>query len=191
MTKLYGYLILLIVFILMAVAIFFGGKMIIKLNDKIDSLETTVLQSDSTDKVVALDAKMFRRVLKDRLDTIEKRTGRKPKSITNVTENHIHYHQHDTTIYKAPEISSGVFDISTGDKCWGFNGSFNSNTEKVQITDKWYEDDITIFGYFLRDPLWGIKWLPKWGTRRDYLGSFSECGAKTEATEYKLEKGKK
>jgi len=186
--KIQVYGIVLIIFIVMLIAIIYGGKVIIKLNDKIDSLETTVIQSDSTNKVILLSNEMFNRVLENKLDSIEKHTKIKPKYITNVTEIHNHYQSNDTTIYVAPELSSNLFDISYGNKCWGFTGSFNTVNKKVKISDKWAENDITIYGYFQRDRLWGVKWFPKWGTRRDFLGSYSDCGIKTEVTEYKLKK---
>jgi len=187
-TKLQIYGVILVLFIIMVVVIYFGGKTIIKLNDKIDNLETTVLQTDSTNKVILLDNKMFNRVLSKKLDSIEKHTNIKPKFITNVTEIHNHYYNGDTTIYEAPELSKGIFDISYGNKCWGFTGSFNLANKEVSLADKWSDNNITIYGYYQRDRLFGVKWFPKWGTRRDFLGSYSDCGIETEVKEYKLKK---
>lgn len=188
--KLKAIIILLVLAILLAISLFFAGKIIMKLNDKIDNLETTVFQMDSTNKVVLLDNKSFKRVLNSKLDSIEARTDIKNKYITNVTEIHKHYYKSDSIIYVAPEISKGIFDIGTGDKCWGFDGTFNIKTKKVNILNKWANDDITIYGYFKRDNLLNKKWLPRWGTKRTFLGSYSSCGGKTEVTEYKLEKKK-
>jgi hypothetical protein len=183
-------LILLGVIIILATALFFGAKAMIRLNNKIDSLETTVLQSDSTNKVVLLSAKMFNRKLKSKLDTIEKRTGIKPKRINNVTHIHNHYESNDTTIYVTKEVSRGVFDISRPDnECWGFNGTFNIKTKQATITKKWAKNEIDIFGYTQRDKLFNNRWGPKWGKKRTYLGSISKCsGYKSEVTEYKIDK---
>lgn len=188
MSRIYIYLIVLIVFIVLIASVIFAGKTIIKLNDKIDNLETTVLQTDSTNKQIVLSNEMFKRVLQKQLDSIEKKTGVKPNKVTNITEIHQHYYKKDSNIYIAPMLSSKVFDISTGDTCWGFNGNFNIETKEVLISEKWSNNNTTLFGYYQRDRLWNVSWFPRWGTKRNFLGSFSDCGSKTEVTEYKIDK---
>lgn len=170
------------------------GTVVFKLNDKIDTLETNQRQflGDSLNKKISLAKDEFRLALQPQLDSIEKHSGVKNKYVTNVTEIHQHYHSYDTTIIQAPEIGPNLFDISFGTKCWGYKGTFNTNTNQVLLSNKWASSNVTIFGYTQRDNLFGKKkgnpWGPKWGTKRSFLGSYSDCSDSTKVTEYVLDK---
>lgn len=186
-------LIILGIIISLATSLYFAGKFIIKLTNKINDLETTVLQTDSTNKQVLLSNKMFRRVLTDKLDSIEKKTGVPSNTITHVTNVYNDYHKYDTTTYKIYETSTGIFDISYPDNtCWGFKGYYDVSTGSVSLTEQWAKSETTIFGYTQRDKWFGKKkgkpWGPKWfGTKRTFLGSYNNCdNVKSSVTEYKL-----
>jgi hypothetical protein len=129
------------------ISLYQAGKVIVRLSDKVSSLETNVLQMDSTNKQIALEDKMFKRVLASKLDTIEKKTGVPSNTINKVTYVTQNYHSSDTTIYVANELDSSLFDISyPNDGCWGYKGTFDVKTKEVLLSEKWAKSEITIFG---------------------------------------------
>jgi len=162
----------------------------IYMRNKVDRLESAILQGDSAAKVVSLDRDIFLQKLSNKLDTIEKKTGVPSKEVTYITEVHYHYEDTSTIKFTPVEVSPSILDIgfSTG-PCWGYEGVYDLTKNKVTLSKRWSKVDIDIFGYTQRDRLFNKAWLPKWGVKRIYLGLINNCEeSTTTATEYSLEK---
>jgi len=159
-----------------------------KANSHLNDLQQnqSLLLGDSLNRKLELTKEEFRNNLKPMLDSIEAIKGIKANRITNVTTINNSYFDSTTIINEAPKVADSIYDISFKEPCWGFNGTFNIGTKERLIFNRYANDTITKFTYFERKELFGVKWFPKWGERRYYIGSYSKCNGVTEVQEYDM-----
>lgn len=148
-----------------------------------DNQESLMTDSNTT---VKLDIEEFRKLLDPLLDSLEQITGIKTKQVTNVTKVYNTYNDTNLTIYHAPTIAPGLYNISYTDSCWGFVGTFSTTDSTTAISRKYYNDLIIKYGFTQRDRLWNKKWAPRWGHKRAYVGAASRCNASVKVQEIDL-----
>ena len=137
-------------------------------------------------RIEVLTVKQFNTLKADLLDSIQTRIDKsiKAKQITSVTHLTQHFTDSSKTIYKTTNVplQNGVFDVSYGDHCWGFDGYFNTNDSLMTINKKWFanETDIVVFWKRKRWFNSNKKFVPHWfGKKQTFIETYDLCNSKT------------